>query len=68
MNKTIRIIKRSDQISNQAEPAKLQRPTRQHSREVAATIQLWISEFKERRRTEEQASRSLRMSLLNSMG
>ena len=67
MNQTIRIIKRKNQVSNEAEPARSQQSASQNSREVAATIKLWISEFKERRSTENKIPEA-RVSLLNPVG
>ena len=55
MNPKVRVIKRGDQQSKEPE---LDRELHQSTREITGTIKLWVSEFKERRRTEEQHSRS----------
>ncbi|MDX6532158.1 MAG: hypothetical protein QOH41_4448 [Blastocatellia bacterium] len=56
MNPKVRVIKRGDQKSK--EPELDREPSHQSTREMTGTIKLWVSEFKERRRTEEQHSRS----------
>src|SRR5882672_6892627 len=56
MNHKIRIIKRGDR--KEPELDRLEQPSPHPAREVTTTIKLWVSEFKERRRTEEQQSRS----------
>jgi hypothetical protein len=56
MNPKVRVIKRGDQKSK--EPELDREPSHQSTREITGTIKLWVSEFKERRRTEEQHSRS----------
>ncbi|MDX6445268.1 MAG: hypothetical protein QOH71_2342 [Blastocatellia bacterium] len=61
MNPKVRIIKRGDQKAKE-EVGRPDQPSRQSTREITGTIKLWVSEFKERRRTEEQHSRS-RLSL-----
>jgi hypothetical protein len=56
MNHKVRIIKRGDR----KEPV-LDRPeesSRPPTREITSTIKLWVSEFKERRRTDEQNTRN----------
>lgn len=58
MKHRIRIIKHRDQSSKKPKLDRLQRPTLATTREITTTIQQWVSEFKERRRTEEQHSRS----------
>jgi S1-C subfamily serine protease len=58
MNPRIRVIKHRVQSSTEPELDRLEAPSRQGTREIATTIKLWVSEFKERRRTEEQHSRS----------
>ncbi|MDX6499087.1 MAG: hypothetical protein QOG23_2347 [Blastocatellia bacterium] len=56
MNPKVRVIKRGDQKSK--EPELDREPSHQSTREITGTIKSWVSEFKERRRTEEQHSRS----------
>src|SRR3989442_1355459 len=56
MNHKVRIIKRGDR--KEPELDRLEQPTPNPTREIATTIKLWVSEFKERRRTAEQHSRS----------
>ena len=58
MNSRIRIIKHRDRSSKEPELNRLDEPSHPTTREVATAIKLWVSEFKERRRTEEQHSRS----------
>ena len=56
MNHKVKIIKRG----SRKEP-ELDRPeesSRHTTREVTSTIKLWVSEFKERRRTEEHRTRT----------
>jgi hypothetical protein len=49
MNHKVRIIKRADR--KEAELDRLEEPRPHPTREITSTIKLWISEFKERRRT-----------------
>jgi S1-C subfamily serine protease len=56
MNPKVRVIKRGDQKSK--EPELDREPSNESTREITGTIKLWVSEFKERRRSEEQHSRS----------
>jgi serine protease Do len=58
MNHKIRIIKQKEQRPKVAELDQLEQPTNQSKREIATTIKLWVNEFKERRRTDEQHSRN----------
>jgi serine protease Do len=58
MNSRIRVIKRGDQRAKEPELNRLEHTSRQSNREITGSIKLWVSEFKERRRTEEQYSRS----------
>ena len=58
MNTKIRIIKHGDEKPNELEPERQEQPSRQSTREITSTIKLWISEFKERRRTDEHCARS----------
>src|ERR1700736_1373470 len=58
MNPRIKVIKHGAQSAKEPEVDRLEQASRQSTREIASTIKLWLSEFKERRRTEEQHSRS----------
>ena len=58
MNHKIRIIKHGTPMPKEPEPDQQEQAGRQGTREITGTIKLWISEFKERRRTDEQHSRS----------
>lgn len=58
MKTKIRIIKHGDEKPNELEPERQEQPSRQSTQEITSTIKLWISEFKERRRTDEHRARS----------
>jgi hypothetical protein len=61
MKHSVRIIKHRDESSKDPELDRLDRleqPSLATTREITTTIKQWVSEFKERRRTEEQHSRS----------
>jgi S1-C subfamily serine protease len=58
MNPRIKVIKRGNQIAKEPAVDRLEQASRQSTREITGTIKLWVSEFKERRRTEEQHFRS----------
>ena len=58
MNPKVRIIKHKAQRPKEPELDQLEQTSSQSTREIATTIKLWVSEFKERRRTDEQHSRS----------
>jgi serine protease Do len=58
MNPKVRIIKHKAPGSKEPELEQLEQPSSQSAREIATTIKLWVSEFKERRRTDEQHSRN----------
>src|SRR5258707_90240 len=62
MNHKVRIIK---QGQNPKEPELLEQPSHPGTREIATTIKLWVSEFKERRRADEQHSRKLILTALS---
>jgi len=49
MSNKIKIIKRHDR--KEEEVARLQHPGPPPTREISATIKLWVSEFKQRRHT-----------------
>jgi len=55
MNHKVRIIKRADR--KEPELDRLEEPSPPPTREITTTIKLWVSEFKERRRTDEALSR-----------
>jgi hypothetical protein len=48
MNHKVKIIKRSDRKEKEVD--RLQQPGPPSSREISATIKLWVSEFKQRTR------------------
>ena len=52
MNHKVRIIKRGDR--KEPEPDRLKEPGPHTTREITSTIKLWVSEFKQRRRSDEQ--------------
>jgi serine protease Do len=58
MNHKVRIIKQNEQKPKEAELDQLEQPANQRAREIATTIKLWVNEFRERRRTDEQHSRN----------
>src|SRR6267142_4800212 len=58
MNPKVRIIKHKAPGSKEPELEQLEQPSSQSAREIATTIKLWVSEFKERRRTDEQHARN----------
>jgi hypothetical protein len=49
MNHKVRIIKRGER--KEPELDRPEEPSRPNTREITSTIKLWVSEFKERRRT-----------------
>ena len=55
MNHKVRIIKHGDR--KEPEPDPLEQSGRNTTREITTTIKLWVSEFKQKRRTDEQNSR-----------
>jgi hypothetical protein len=59
MDLKIRVIKRRDQKSREPELERLEHTSRPNTREITGTVKLWVSEFKERRRSEEQDSRRI---------
>jgi hypothetical protein len=56
MNQKVRIIKRLDR--KEPEVDQLEQPSPQPAREITTTLKLWVSEFKERRRTNEELART----------
>jgi hypothetical protein len=67
MKPKIRIIKRGDHKPEEPEPERQEQPSRQGTREITSTIKLWISEFKERRRTDEYRTRSAYKQILTGL-
>ena len=65
MNYKVRVIKRGDR--NNPEPERLEQPGGNPTREITTTIKLWVSEFKERRRTEEDRTRAVNRLILTSL-
>jgi hypothetical protein len=58
MKPRIRIIKHRDQKPEESELERREQPSRQNARDITSTIKLWVSEFKERRLTDEYRTRS----------
>lgn len=56
MNHKVRIIKRADR--KEPELDRLEQPSPNTTQEIATTLNLWVSEFKERRRIDEQNIRN----------
>jgi hypothetical protein len=56
MNHKIRIIKRGDR--KEPEFDRLEKPSRHTTRDITSTIKLWVIEFKENRRSDEQNARN----------
>jgi hypothetical protein len=67
MKPKIRIIKRGDQKPKELEPERQEQPSRQSAREIASTIKLWVSEFKERSRNHEHRIRSANKQILTGL-
>jgi hypothetical protein len=57
MKPKIRIIKHGEQKPKEPELERHEQSSRQSTREITSTIKLWVSEFKERRRTDEHRAR-----------
>jgi hypothetical protein len=68
MKTKIRVIKHGDQKPKELEPERQEEPSRQSAREITNTIKLWVSEFKERRRADEQSSRNANKLFLRTPG
>ena len=67
MNHNVRIIKHNKaQMPKQTELDQVEQSSSQSAREIATTIKLWVSEFKERRRTDEQNTRITHRVILTS--
>jgi hypothetical protein len=58
MNPRIRVIKHGDERVKGQELDRLEESSLPTAQEITTTIKLWVSEFRERRRVEEQRSRS----------
>jgi hypothetical protein len=65
MKPKIRIIKHGDQKPIEPEPERQGQPGRQSAREITSTIKLWVSESKEKRRTDEHRIRSVNKQILS---
>lgn len=65
MNHKVKVIKRVDREEPELE--RLEGHS-QSPREITTTIKLWVSEFKERRRTDEQNTRKAVVSLFTPLG
>jgi hypothetical protein len=55
MNQKVKIIKRGSR--KEPEVNRPEEPSRHTTQEITSTIKLWVSEFKERRRADEQNTR-----------
>ena len=66
MNHKVRIIKQG-QNPKEPELDQLEQPSHPSTREIATTIKLWVSEFKEGRRADEQHSRNVRRLILTAL-
>ena len=65
MNNKIKIIKRGNRIEPELDrPEEPRPPTTQ---EITTTLKLWVSEFKERRRTDEQNIRNTNKLILTTL-
>jgi hypothetical protein len=64
MNQKVKIIKRGSR--KEPEVNRPEEPSRHTTQEITSTIKLWVSEFKERRRTDEQNTRITRKVILTS--
>ena len=58
MNHKVKIIKHNAQAPKETDLDQVEQSSSQSAREIATTIKLWVSEFKERHRTDEQHSRN----------
>ena len=58
MNPKVRVIKHGDLRMKEPELDRLEHASPPSTREITSSIKLWVSEFKERRRIEDQHSRS----------
>jgi hypothetical protein len=56
MNHKVKIIKRGDRKEPKLDL--LEQPRRHTTQEITTTLKLWVSEFKERRRTTEDRTRT----------
>ncbi|MCU1268629.1 MAG: hypothetical protein JWM21_4947 [Acidobacteria bacterium] len=67
MNQKIRIIKYGTLTPNEPKLDQQEQAGRQGTREITGTIKLWISEYKERRRTEEHHTRTANKLILTAL-
>jgi len=67
MNHKVKIIKHNAQAPKETDLDQVEQSSSQSAREIATTIKLWVSEFKERRRTDEQHSRNFRKLILTTL-
>jgi hypothetical protein len=67
MKPKIRIIKHGDQKPKEPELERHEQPSPQSTLEITSTIKVWISEFKERRRTDEHRARSAYKQILTGL-
>jgi hypothetical protein len=67
MNSRIKVIKHGDQRAKEPEVDRLEQSSRQSTREITSTIKLWVSEFKERRHTEEHRTRTANKLMLTAL-
>jgi hypothetical protein len=67
MKHKIRVIKHGDRKPKEPEPEQQEEPNRQNTREITSTIKLWVNEFKERRRADEQHSRNANKLMLRTL-
>ena len=65
MNHKVRIIKRAER--KEPELDRLEEPSPPPTREITTTIKLWVSEFKERRRTNEHRTRTTHKLILTAL-
>ena len=64
MNQKVKIIKRASR--EEPELDRPEEPSRHTTQEITSTIKLWVSEFKERRCTDEQNTRITHKAILTS--
>jgi S1-C subfamily serine protease len=67
MNQKVRIVKHKAQTPKEPELDQLEQPSHQSTREIATTIKLWVSEFKGRRRADEQHYRNASKLILTAL-
>jgi hypothetical protein len=67
MHHKVRIIKHRDQQLKEPELDQQEQAGRQSTREITTTIKLWVSEFKEKTRTDEEQSRNAHKLILTAL-